>query len=129
MEPGHPASRGLLDSLKVFGESLLGMVHDRVELFSVELHEEKYRLIQIFIWISATVFTGMLALTFISITLVYLFWETARVAVLCSLTGAYVIAFVAILLTFKRFLASQPKPFAATLREFRKDDECIRPES
>jgi len=45
-------SSGLLGSVRSLADNLLGSVHDRVELISVELQEEKQRLIQIFIWIS-----------------------------------------------------------------------------
>ena len=63
METQTPGSSGLLGSLRGFADGLIGSVHDRVELLSIELHEEKHRLIQILIWISVIVFTGFLALT------------------------------------------------------------------
>ena len=91
--------------------------------------EEKFRLIQVFIWISAALFSGMLALTFASITLVYLFWDTARLAVLCSLTGVYVAALIFTATSFKRYLARQPKPFAATVDELQKDHESTQLEN
>src|SRR5207248_1856103 len=61
MDTPAPGSSGLLGSLRGFADGLLGSVHDRVELFSLELHEEKHRLVQILIWISAIVFTGLRA--------------------------------------------------------------------
>jgi uncharacterized membrane protein YqjE len=121
MEPRTPASHGFLDSLRSLGSGLLGSLQSRLELLSVELHEEKFRLIQIFIWISAAVFTGMLAMTFASITLVYFFWDTARLAVLGGLTALYAVAFFLIIRFFKAYLARQPKPFAATINELQKD--------
>lgn len=123
------SSPGLLDSIRHFGRGLLASVHDRVELVSLELQEEKFRLIQTFIWISAAIFTSMMALTFASLTLVYLFWESARLAVLGGLTLAYTGAAVAIIITFRRFLAHQPRPFAATMEELRQDRECIPKEN
>ena len=124
--PGHT---GLLSSLRSLGDSLLATVQDRLELFSVELQEEKYRLILTFVWISAAVFTAMMALAFASLTLVYLFWESARLAVLGGLTVFYTAALVAIILAFRRYLARQPRPFSATRQEIGKDRSCIRNES
>lgn len=124
-----PASPGLLDSLRRLGDGLLGSVEDRVELLATELQEEKFRLVQTFIWISAAVFTGMLALTFASVTLVYLFWESARLAVLLGLTTAYTAGLVALVLRLRRFVARQPKPLASTLTELREDRACIRGET
>jgi uncharacterized membrane protein YqjE len=104
-------------------------VQDRLELFTVELQEEKFRLIQTFIWISAAVFTGMMAITFASLTLVYLFWESARLAVLGGLTVLYTGALVVIIISFRRYRARQPSPFAATLHEIGEDRACIRTEN
>jgi uncharacterized membrane protein YqjE len=126
MEPESPAPAGYLSSLKSLGDGLLATVQDRLELFSVELQEEKFRLIQTFIWISAAVFTAMMALAFASLTLVYLFWESARLGVLTALTLLYTGALVAIAVAFRRFLARQPAPFAATRQEISEDRACIR---
>jgi len=126
MEPATPASAGFLHSLRALGDGLLATVQDRLELFSVELQEEKFRLIQVFVWISAAIFTGMMAITFASLTLVYLFWASARLAVLGGLTIAYAGALVAIVIAFRRFIARQPRPFSATRQEIGKDRACIR---
>ena len=129
MAKASPSPTGFMGSFRAFGDGLLATIHDRLELLAVELHEEKFRLIQIFIWISAGVFTGMMAITFASLTIVYLFWESARLAVLGGLTLLYVSAFVTIVVAFRRYLARQPKPFAATLSEIGEDRACIRTES
>ena len=124
MDP-NDSSPGLLNSLRRFGGGLLATVQDRVELVSLELQEEKLRLIQTFIWISAAIFASAMALTFASLTLVYLFWESARLAVLGGLTVLYAGAAVAIIITLRRFLARQPRPCAATIEELKQDRECI----
>ena len=121
-----PAPAGFLGSFRALGDGVLAMVESRIGLFSVELHEEKLRLIQTMIWISATVFAGMMAAMFASLTLVYLFWETARLAVLGGLTALYAGALVLIILSFRRFILRQPRPFAATLEEIGADRSCIR---
>ena len=121
-----PAPTGFLDSLRTLGDGLLATVQDRLELFAVELQEEKFRLIQTFIWISAAVFTGMMAITFASLTLVYLFWDSARLAVLGGLTVFYSATLLVCIVAFRRYLARQPDPFAATLHEIGEDRACIR---
>jgi len=120
-----PSSPGLLGSLRDLGNGLLGTVEDRLHLFSVELQEEKYRLIRIFIGISAALFSGMLAITFASLTLVYLFWDTARLAILGGLTFFYAGVLAAIIVLLRRFIARQPQPFSATQQELQKDRACI----
>ena len=129
MESTPSASPGFLHSVRSLADSLLATVEDRIELISAELQEEKYRLIQVFIWISAAVFAGMMAVTFASITLVYLLWDSARLAALGGLTLLYTGAAVTIVVAFRRYLARQPRPFAATLQEIKVDRTCIRAES
>lgn len=126
MPPASQRPAGLLGAFRALGDGLLASLQDRLALFSLELQEEKFRLIQIFIWISAAVFTGVMAITFASLTLVYLFWASARLAVLGGLALLYAGALVAIIVSFRRYLARQPKPFAATLQEITEDRACIR---
>ena len=126
MENAPPPRPGFLDSFRVLGDGLLATVQDRFELLAVELQEEKFRLIQTFLWVSAGVFAGMMTLTFASLTLVYFFWDSARLAVLGGLTLVYAGALIAIIVASRRFIARQPNPFAATLQEFEHDRECIR---
>jgi uncharacterized membrane protein YqjE len=126
METASSRHVGFLSSFRALGDGLLSTVQDRLELFSVELQEEKFRLIQTFIWISAAIFTGMMAIMFASLTLVYLFWESARLTVLGGLTVFYAGALVAIIIAFRRFIARQPRPFTATRQEIGEDRACIR---
>lgn len=129
MEPLSPPTEGYLSSLRSLGDGLLASVQDRLKLFTIELQEEKFRLVQTFIWISAAVFAGAMAITFASLVLVYLFWESARLPVLAGLALLYTASFVGIIAAFRRYLARQPEPFSATLHEFGKDRACLRTEN
>jgi uncharacterized membrane protein YqjE len=126
MDSERPDSPGLLGSFRNLCESLLGSLQDRVELVSLELKEEKLRQIQIYFWINAILFAGVMAAVFASLTLVYLLWETSRLAVLGGLALLYIAAFVAIIVAFRRFLTRQPPLLAATLQEIGEDRECFR---
>lgn len=126
MATPNAESPGVLGSLRVLGESLVAGLQDRIELFSLELQEEKFRLIQLTLWLIAAAFAGILAVTFASLTLVYLFWESARLAVLGGLALGYTGALIAIIITLRRYIARQPTPFQATRRELGEDLTCIR---
>jgi len=128
MDTATHGPAGFVSSLRSLGDGLLATVQDRLKLVSIEVQEEKFRLIRTFVWISAAVFGGMLTITFASLTLVYLFWETARVFVLGGLTALYAGALTVIIVAFRRYLARQPNPFAATLHEIGEDRACIRTE-
>ena len=123
------AGPGILAAFHTLGDSLLATAQDRLELLGVEVQEEKYRLIHILIWVSAAIFTGVMAITFASLTLVFVFWESARFAVLGGLTLLYSGALIAIIVSLRRFLANMPGPFAATREEFAEDRACIRNQS
>src|SRR5689334_16071408 len=108
MEAHLPGSSGLLGSLRGFADGLIGSAHDRLELLAIELQEEKHRLIQVFIWISAIVFLAMLATVFASMAIVVLLWDTSRVAVVCSLAALYIVALIGAVLGFRSYLRRQP---------------------
>ena len=129
MNAPPPTSPGFLASLRGLGDTLIGSVQDRLELFSLELHEEKIRFFQTLLWISAVVFAAGMTLTFASILVVYLFWESARIGVLIGLTGFYAAALVTLAFSFRSYLARQPKPFTETLQELNEDRSCMRNES
>jgi uncharacterized membrane protein YqjE len=126
MDPENGDPPGLMGSFRDLGENLLAGLQDRIALLSLELREEKLRLIQVFFWVSAILLAAVMALTFASLTLVYLFWETSRIAVLGGLALLYSAAFVSIVVAFRRYLARQPRVLEATLQEIREDRECIR---
>jgi uncharacterized membrane protein YqjE len=126
METRGSTSAGFIGSLRGLGDSLLGSLQDRLELLSVELQEEKFRLIQLIIWVAAAVFAGVMLLLMASVTVAYVFWASARLGVLLGLTGLYAVALVAIIVGFRRMIARQPKPFAGTLDEIKEDRACIQ---
>jgi uncharacterized membrane protein YqjE len=124
-----PPTDGCLGSLRSLGSGLLESAHDRFELFTIELQEEKLRLFQTLMWIGAGVFVAMMSVTFLSLTIVYLLGEAARPVALVSITALYLLAFGAIGWGFRRHLVRQGKAFAGTLSELRQDSACIRTQS
>jgi uncharacterized membrane protein YqjE len=118
---------GILNSLRQFADGLLGSVYDRLELFSIELQEEKLRIFRILILINAAIFSAFLALIFISLVIVYLFWDTARLGVLSGFAVFYSAAFAVVVVALKKFLASQPKPFEITRQELAADRDALDP--
>ncbi len=124
-----PVSAGFLDSLRTFGGSLVATVRDRVELFSVELQEEKHRVIQMLIWAGFGVFSAVMTTTCLTAMLIYLFWETARLTVLITFALLYGGLSLAIFFKLRRIWARQPRPLEATLQELAADQECLRPKN
>ena len=126
MEKIPRGPEGIIGSIRLLGDNLLASVHDRLELFAIDLQEEKFRLIQTCVWIGAAFFASMMTVVFASLLLVYAFWESARLAVLGGLAAFYGISLVLIIVAFRRFLVRQPRPFSASLQEINQDRACIR---
>jgi uncharacterized membrane protein YqjE len=126
MDSTIPPSSGFMGSLRVFGDSLFESIQDRIRLLAIEIQEEKYRLIQTFVWISAVVFTGILTAIFASVTLAYYFWQAGPLAVLGGLSLFYGLSLGAAILRLRHHLSRHPKPFAGTIEELEADRACIR---
>jgi len=126
MASSEPKARGIIDSVKQVGESALALLHNRLQLLSVELQEEKYRVIQALLWLSGgliLVFLGLLLGIGTIAVLVYAQWGVAGLAgltVLLLVVGAIVLAVM-----WNR-LKSGGMPFSGTLQELKKDSECLR---
>ena len=105
-------------------ETILATVHNRLELFSVELKEEKGHLIQILILTVAAMVLGLMALILLTFAIIAWFWESGRMAAVLTLLVVYLAAALtagrALQLRLKRW-----QSFAATLNELKKDRECL----
>lgn len=122
----HPASPGFIKNLAGLGDNLLGALQERVELISVELQEEKCRLVRLIIWIGAAVFAAGMTLSFATLTIVFLLWDTARLAALGGFTALYGAVLVWVIVMLRRQFTHQPKPFEATIDSLTEDRACIR---
>jgi uncharacterized membrane protein YqjE len=124
MDDPLPSPSGFTASLAELGDNLLGTLQERIELISVELQEEKHRLIRLIVWMSAAVFAGVMTLSFATLTIVYLFWESARLGVLAGFTVFYGAALAWVVMSLRR-MSAHPKPFEATIGTLKEDRRCI----
>lgn len=117
---------GLLAPFRALADSVLAGFEQRLRLITLELHEEKLRLVATLLWLVALFGVGLLALGFASVVVIFLFEPPARLAALGGVALFHLTALVALALLFRRHLARQPAPFTATLDELGKDRACIR---
>jgi len=102
------------------------MVETRLELVAVEVQEEKLRLIRTSIWFVAVLFSALLALGFGGLAFVAFCAEENRPAALGALALFFGLAALASGLFLRRLISRDPRPFDASLKEFREDRACIR---
>jgi len=126
MEPSGGNGGSLFGSLRRLGDSLLGLLHARLELATVELQEEKLRLVELLLRVAAVAVLALLALMTGTALLVVLFWERHPVLALAAITAVYGTAALFLWFGVKRRLDAAPPPFSETLAEFKKDADCLR---
>jgi len=107
-------------------EALLATATNRVELFAVELQEEKCRLIEALLCVAVVAAMAMMTLAMITFTIVVIFWENGRLAVLISLSLAFLTGTVLAWRFLQNRLHKNPPPFSATIGELKKDRACLK---
>lgn len=113
-------------SLRRLADALASTAHNRVELFGVELEEERVRLVALLVWSLAAAFLGMLAVGFITLTVVWFCPEEARKYVLAGFAVLYLGLFLTAAGVVRRQWQERPPPFAGTVAELKKDVAWIR---
>jgi len=127
MTDSDRTSNGLFASARRLLDGGLATVENRLELFSVELKEEKLRLLDLLLLTAGAVFFAVMALTTVTIGVVVLFWESARGYVLGAFSLIYATAAVWSFLKLRNKLRNGPMPFSDSLSEIKKDRECLQP--
>lgn len=122
-----PEETGPGASVQRIGTSVLGLIRTRVDLFAVELQQEKLRAISLLVWLAAAIaLLGAGVLIAIG-TLAVILWERYGDAGLIALTIATLVAGAVLLWLLRRRIRRGPAPFSATVAEFQKDLACLRP--
>jgi uncharacterized membrane protein YqjE len=120
---------GLFDSAKALLVSLIGIVHNRLELLSTELQEEIGRVALLLLWGAVALFFVFLAIAFLALVILIAFWDDHRLLVAALLAAAFlVLALVAGFAAWSQ-IAAKPRPFDASLQELTKDREQLTPKS
>jgi len=126
MDETPPPSVDLLGTLRRMIETALSTIQNRVELFAVEMQEEKCWLISTLLWAAAAIFFCGLAILFVVAMALYLAPEGARPWVLGVFTALFLYLAAHAVFAFRRSLRDRPPPLAETIGELKKDIEWIR---
>lgn len=125
-EAGAARSKGFLASTKGLLASLLELLQTRLELVAAELEEEEQRLKETALLAIIVFFFASLGITFLTLLVVAIFWESHRLYVLGGFALLYLaLSLIASLIVRKKF-RSKPRLFSATLSELVKDREHLK---
>ena len=116
---------GLFASLRRLLDSALALVQNRFEVFTVELQEEKIRLVDLLLRAVVVVVLGFMTLIAATALVVVWLWDSSPVAVLAIVTLLYGLTAAGMGFSLKQRMQRGPSPFAGTLAEFKKDRECL----
>lgn len=115
----------MLGSARELARTLLSFAETRARIAATELEEQVARLAEILVWAAAALFFSGVALVFVAILIVLLFWDSSRVLATGLLAALFFgVAGVSALVARAR-LRERPKFLAATLAELKQDSERI----
>jgi uncharacterized membrane protein YqjE len=114
----------LATTAKYVARRLLTIGENRLELLTVEVQEERGRLLHAFFLALGVATFGLLAGIVLTGTIVVLLWAISPVAVLLALTGLY-LAVAVFLYRRLTVLLRDWKNLPATLDQLRKDFACL----
>lgn len=123
--PDTPPGPGLKTSASRVADSAMALVRTRLELASVELAEERERLLLRLVMLIAGILLLLFGVLGLGVLLVVIFWDTHRLlavllpALLCLGAGAW------LLRRSRAVRRPGEAPFAATMAELDKDRAAI----
>jgi uncharacterized membrane protein YqjE len=123
METATGTFKQLATTSRRFAERLLTIGENRLELLTVEVQEERERLLHAFLLALGVAVFGLLAGLTLTAAIVVLLWAYP-VAVLLTLTGLYGAAGVCLWRRLTLFLRDW-QTLSATLDQLRKDRACL----
>ncbi len=118
-------SQGLFESIKALTSTLVAIVHTRLELLSTDLEEDRERLMSLVILSLIALFSLVIAVVLVTITIVIAFWDSYRVLALASISGVFIIVGIATWLAAVCQAKKKPKMFVASLLELVKDRQHL----
>jgi len=124
MEESTVSLRQLATTSKHFARRLLTIGENRLELLTVEVQEERERLLHAFLLALGVATFGLLAGLTLTATIVVLLWAWSPWAALLILTGIYSIAGICL---YRRLIGVMRnwQTLSASLDQLRKDRACL----
>ena len=124
METATDSFEPLAASSKRFARQLMTFGENRLELLTVELQEERERLLTAFLLALGVAAFGLLGAMTLTAAVVILLWQLAPITVLLAVT----ILYAAVAVGLYRRLAGRLRDWqtlSATLDQLRKDRACL----
>jgi len=109
---------------KTFARRLLTIGENRLELLTVEVQEERERLLHAFLLALAVAAFGLLAGLTLTTAIAFLLWSWSPLAVLLILTGLYATAGICLYRRLTGVMRNW-QTLSASLNQLQKDRACL----
>src|SRR5687768_5287726 len=119
-------SGGLFGSVRRVADTCVSSIHNRVELLALELQEEKLRLVRLLLWTGAALFSAFLAITVITIAVIFLVPEESLKIAISGFGLLYAIVAAVLAMKLRSEVRNAPAPLADTMAELKKDLQALR---
>ena len=117
---------GLFQSLNHFLATLVAIVHTRLELLTTELQEEVRQVGAILLWAFVAAFAAMMGLFLVALAVIFVFWDTHRLAASLAMVGLFVAVAVVAGLILRHKLTTKPPLLDDTLAELARDRDQLK---
>jgi uncharacterized membrane protein YqjE len=124
MEESSVSARPLGAASKDLARRLLTIGENRLELLSVEMQEERDRVLRAILLALGVAAFGLLAGMTLTAAIVVVLWDYPHVVVLLALTGLYGLAGICLYRWLTRSLRDR-ETLSATLDQLQKDRACL----
>ena len=108
-----------------FGAAFLGLLRGHVELFGLELQEQKGRTLTLLLFAGLALVFALLLLMGLSLLVLVLFWDEHKVAAALGLCLFYCFGGALCAWRLSRLVDDDSSPFSATLEELERDREHL----
>ena len=126
VQSGPRPVAGLFQSINNFLATFVAIVHTRLELLTTELQEEVRQVGAILLWAFIAAFAAMMGLFLGALAVIFVFWDTHRLAASLAMIGMFVGVAVAAGLMLRHKLTTKPPLLDDTLAELAKDRDQLR---
>jgi uncharacterized membrane protein YqjE len=116
----------IAESFKRLMTSVATMLHNRMELATIELEEESLRIFSALLTSLLALFCGAMAVNLVVFLCILLFWESHRFAVVGFFIVLFTAACVFLVRRVRQKYAAKPPFLASTLEEIRKDIDSFK---
>ena len=120
------SASGLFQSLSNFAGTLIAIAHTRLELLTTELQEEVRQVGAILLWAFIAAFAAMMGLFLGALAVIFVFWDTYRIAASLAMIGMFVAMAIFAALVLRKKLRDKPPMLDDTLAELAKDRDNLK---